>query len=271
MPGDETYVDPQRAPLDVAALRAALVGDPVWRELEVLEVATSTNDVAAAAARAGAAAGLVIVAEQQTAGRGRLGREWVSPPGAGLMISVVVRPDVPTEHWTWLPLIAGLSTVRALRSCAGVTATLKWPNDVLVAGRKAGGLLAEVVDSAVVLGIGLNVTTTRAELPGDDATSLALESGAAPDRGGLLLALLDALGRDYAQWLADAGDAASVLAAYRASCDTIGRDVRVVMPTGAPLLGRAVDVDAHGRLLVRTEDDIIPVSAGDVVHVRPMT
>ena len=158
MQTDRVYGDLERPPLRAAALQRALAPDG-WR-VEVVPTAGSTNALVADRARAGEPAGLVVVAEEQTAGRGRLDRSWVSPPRAGLTFSVLVRPDLPPVHWPWLPLLAGLAVAEALRARAGVDAVLKWPNDVLVDGRKACGVLAEVpAPGAAVLGIGLNVTT----------------------------------------------------------------------------------------------------------------
>ncbi|GAA3392206.1 biotin--[acetyl-CoA-carboxylase] ligase [Cryptosporangium minutisporangium] len=249
------------------------IRDPFWVDLEVRERTGSTNVDLAAAAVAGAPEGTVLVAEAQDAGRGRIGRSWVSPPGAGLTFSVLLRPTaVPRERWGWLPLLAGV----ALASVLGdVDARVKWPNDLLVGARrqKAAGILAEVAGDAVVLGIGLNVTLTADELPPDrpDTTSLALAGARVTDRGELLAQVLDALAGEYASWCAAGGDAAAsgLQDAYRQRCDTLGRDVRVDVPGGAPLHGRAVEVDAEGRLVVETANGVHSVAAGDVVHVRP--
>ena len=146
-------------------------------------------------------------------------------------------------------------------------ATLKWPNDVLVDDRKAAGILVERVDTpagaAAVLGIGLNVTSTREELPVPAATSLRLATGRALDRTLLLETLLDQLREQYADW--SGGGGARVRPAYVAACSTVGRTVRVLLPDGSDLVGSATDVDAGGRLVVAGT----PVAAGDVVHVRP--
>src|SRR5450631_4357130 len=140
----------QRPPLDAAALRGRLVRPGgLWRDIRVTGETGSTNADLLEEARAGAAEGLVLVAETQTAGRGRLGRSWSSPPRAR----------------AWLPLLTGIAVAAALRAEAGVTAVLKWPNDVLVADRKIAGILAEAHGDAIVAGIGLNVTLTQAELP----------------------------------------------------------------------------------------------------------
>ncbi len=259
MNGRPVYGDLDRPPLRATALARALEPDG-WR-VEVVDSVGSTNAVVAERARAGDAHGLVVVAEEQTQGRGRQGRSWLSPPRAGLTFSVLVRPDLPAEKWGWVPLLSGLAVARALREQAEVDAVLKWPNDVLVEGRKVAGLLAEAVSDgvtgrgAVVVGIGLNVTTREAELPDGRATSLQLAGATVTDRGTLLKAVLRAL--------ADAlGDRA--FPAYRELCSTLGRDVRVELPGGMSVSGVAEAVDDEGRLVV----DGTPYAAGDVVHLR---
>jgi len=251
------YVDLDRPPLRPRALKRALAPDG-WR-VEVLPEAGSTNAVVAERARGGEPAGLVVVAEAQTAGRGRLDRSWVSPPRAGLTFSVLLRPDLPPAQWPWLPLWGGLAVAEALRERAGVDAELKWPNDVLVDGRKLCGLLAEVPEpGALVLGIGLNVSTTAQELPHPQATSLALAGARTTDRDTLLRALL----RSLTTVLADPDAARAV---YRKRCGTVGRRVRIELPAGRTVEGVAEAVDADGRVVVNG----VPYGAGDVVHLRP--
>ncbi len=244
------YGDLDRPPLRADALNRALESDGY--RVEVLDIAPSTNAVVAERARAGEPHGLVVVAEQQTAGRGRLDRTWVSPARAGLTFSVLLRPSNPLG---WVPLLAGLGVAQALRQVADVDAVLKWPNDVLIDGHKVAGLLAESVEGAVVLGIGLNVTTKAAELPVPEATSLALAGATTTDRDTVLRSVLrgigDALGDDSR-------------AAYRELCSTLGREVRVELPGGESRTGTAEAIDDDGRLVV----DGAPVAAGDVVHLR---
>lgn len=248
------FGDLARPPLRAGPLQRALAPDG-WR-VEVLASTGSTNAVVARRAEDGEPAGLVVVAEQQTAGRGRLDRGWSSPPRAGLTLSVLLRPDLPAHRWPWLPLWGGLAVARALREQTGVDAVLKWPNDVLVGGRKLCGLLAEVpVPGALVLGIGLNVTTRADELPHDGATSLALVGATTTDRDTLLRALLRGLAQVLAERSPDG---------YRALCATLGSRVRVELPGGAAVEGTAQHVDDHGRLVV----DGTAYGAGDVVHLR---
>jgi BirA family biotin operon repressor/biotin-[acetyl-CoA-carboxylase] ligase len=250
------YDDLDRPPLRAAALTRALAPDG-WR-VEVLEQTQSTNALVAERARSGEPAGLVVVAEEQTAGRGRLDRVWVSPPRAGLTFSLLLRPEEAPAQWPWLPLLAGVAVARALRSHAAVEAVVKWPNDILVDGRKACGLLAEAVAGALVVGIGLNVTTRRSELPHGLATSLQLEGARTTDRDTLLRAVL----REVTGVMADPIEAR---AAYRELCATVGARVRVELPGGAAVEGLAEAVDADGRLVV----DGTAYGVGDVVHLRP--
>lgn len=252
------YGDLDRPPLRAQALQRALAPDG-WR-VEVLDRTGSTNAVVSARAQAGEPAGLVVVAEQQTAGRGRLDRAWTSPPRAGLTLSVLVRPDLPPVRWPWLPLLTGLAVASAVREQASVDAVLKWPNDVLVDGRKLCGVLAEVpVAGAAVLGIGLNVSTREDELPHAGATSLRLAGATTTDRDTLLRAVLRALG-DVLR------DVEGARAAYRQACSTVGQAVRVELPGGAAVQGTASAVDDDGRLVVEGR----AYGVGDVVHLRPV-
>lgn len=259
---------PPRPSLDSGRLAA---GPPGLR-VEVVQEAPSTNALVAERARAGAGEGLVVVAEHQTAGRGRLDRTWETPDRAALTLSVLLRPRVAPTEWPWLPLMTGYAVSRALRE-AGVEAGLKWPNDVLVGEGKVGGILVERVETpsgpAAVVGMGINVSTTREELPVEAATSLAIEAGAAPDRTDLLLWILGALREEYDAW--QAGGTAALHAAYQRSCVTVGRDVRVTLPGGRSFTGRATGIDADGRLAVDGPEGRVAVGAGDVVHVRAAT
>jgi BirA family biotin operon repressor/biotin-[acetyl-CoA-carboxylase] ligase len=247
-----------RPPLD----SARLAGSPL--PIEVLAEVASTNAVLAERARAGAAP-LVIVAEHQTAGRGRLDRTWETPAGAALTFSVMLRPSIRPEQWPWLPLLTGL----AVREALPVRAALKWPNDVLIGERKVCGILVERVESpigsAAIVGIGINVSTTEAELPVPTATSLLLE-GVTADRAQVLLDVLSSLHSLQGQWAAQ-GDA-WLRAAYTSVCSSLGRTVRVDLPGGAELTGQATDIDAQGRLVVAGPDGPVAVGAGDVIHVR---
>jgi BirA family biotin operon repressor/biotin-[acetyl-CoA-carboxylase] ligase len=273
------------APLHADAVRAALAGpDPrgsrdsglgaggLWTSLEVVAVTGSTN---ADLLRRGGAEGQVLAAESQVAGRGRMGRSWVSEPGASLTFSVLLRPvSVPAARRGWLPLLTGVAVACAVRDVSGVAAALKWPNDVLAGSRKLAGILAEQSGDAVVIGIGLNVATPADALPvppgGLPATSLLVE-GAAVSREAMLAGILRELERRYTAFRDDPDPARTgLLAEYRALCATLGRPVRVELPGGGSLSGVAEDIDAAGRLLVAPSPGAPPtaVSAGDVIHVR---
>jgi BirA family biotin operon repressor/biotin-[acetyl-CoA-carboxylase] ligase len=253
----------------------------------------STNADVADWARAGAPEGRALVARAQVAGRGRLGRAWQTDEGAGVAVSVLLRPvDVAPERWSWLPLLVGLA-VLDVTDALGVPAGLKWPNDVLVADEKLAGILVERLalpaGPAAVAGVGVNVAAAPAgtAVP---ATCLAHHGcTVAPDE--VADALLAAVRPRYLAWRAAGGDPDRGLhAAYRERCVSLGRQVQVRAPDGSVLSGTAVDVDGSGRLLVRRaegpggdgsrirpmpgagarsgEPAVVAVAAGDVVHAR---
>ena len=266
------------APLDAATINAAVVRPGgLWRPVEVTPVTGSTNADLLARAAGGEPEGAVLAAEQQTAGRGRLGRAWTSPPRAALTFSVLLRPAaVPRARLGWLPLLAGVAVAAAVRDVAAVDAQLKWPNDVLAGPGKLAGILAEATGEAVVIGIGVNVSTGRAGLPPPGpgalpATSLRLEGSPSLDRGRLLAGILAGLERRYQAWCQVFGDTerSGLRAEYTRLCATLGRRVRVELPGGRLLDGLAAGVDADGRLLVSVPPDPdLPVAAGDIVHLR---
>jgi BirA family transcriptional regulator, biotin operon repressor / biotin---[acetyl-CoA-carboxylase] ligase len=266
--------EPHRAPLAETALRTAiLTGSDLWSQLTVVASTGSTNEDLLAAAGEGAPPGSVLVAEEQTRGRGRLDRVWQSQPGAALTFSVLLRPaGVPPGSRGWLPLLAGVAVAAGLRAQAGLEVTLKWPNDVLAGQAKLAGILAEQAGTAIVVGIGLNVGQRRDELPSEQATSVWLEGATGADRAAILAAVLREFERWYQRWTIGPrpGDAtgSGLRAEYLKFCATIGKEVRVELPGGAVLTGRASDVDAVGQLLVSAADGVRAVSAGDVVHVR---
>jgi BirA family transcriptional regulator, biotin operon repressor / biotin---[acetyl-CoA-carboxylase] ligase len=230
--------------------------------VEVFDRLGSTNDEV----RERPALWRVVVAEQQDAGRGRLGRPWTTTPGTSLAVSVLV--PAPASGASWVPLLAGLAVHRAVEQVAGVETALKWPNDVLVPGdgdRKLAGLLCEWTEAGIVVGLGLNVDTARAELPLDTATSLRAAGAPGVDRASLLTAYLAHLAHLLQQ---DTGPGGAAQRAYVAACGTVGRAVEVHEPRGLVRLGVATGVDDVGRLTVRSTEGVWAVSAGDVVHVR---
>ncbi len=251
----------------------------------------------------------VVLTTTQTAGRGRLGRAWVAPAGSSLAMSVLIRPasirpahgadgsarstPVPITTWGWIPLMAGVAMTRTVAELVPGSVSLKWPNDVHIEGRKVCGILAELVPTegsdgawdsegargsdgahALVLGVGLNLSIEASQLPTESSTSLTVEG--ARLRGDELVdaAASGWLGRFrelYTAFVAAGGDAESSGVASEVSrlCSTIGRDVRVALPSGAELLGVAVGLDATGGIRVRVSDGSVQaVAAGDVTHLR---
>ncbi|MFG2149562.1 biotin--[acetyl-CoA-carboxylase] ligase [Streptomyces sp. NPDC048696] len=276
---DSRWTDLDRPPLNAAALRHALVRPgALWTSLEVVQETGSTNSDLAAKA-ASLPEGAVLVAEEQTAGRGRLDRSWTAPARSGLFFSVLLKPGpgVPVDRWGWLPLLTGVAAATGLSRAAGVDTALKWPNDLLVTvggeERKAGGILAERAgDDAVVVGIGLNVSLRADELPVPAAGSLALAGAVSTDRDTLLRAVLRGLEQWYVDWREAGGDPAAsrLQETYTAGCATLGRSVRAELPGDRSLTGEAVAVDGDGRLVLATQDGVRePVAAGDIVHLRP--
>ncbi|GHF64925.1 biotin--[acetyl-CoA-carboxylase] ligase [Streptomyces griseosporeus] len=278
--GDNRWSDLDRPPLNATALRRGLLREGgLWSEVDVVQNTGSTNtDLVARAAAGKAAEGAVLVAEEQSAGRGRLDRRWTAPPRSGLFFSVLLRPaEVPVDRWGWLPLLTGVAVATGLSRAAGVDTSLKWPNDLLVTvggeERKAGGILAERAgDGGVVIGVGVNVTLREDELPVPQAGSLALADAISTDRDPLLRAVLRSLEDWYGRWRAAGGDAAAcgLQETYAAGCATLGRTVRAMLPGDRSIVGEAVAVDGDGRLVIATKEGVQePVGAGDIVHLRP--
>ena len=231
-------------------------------EVRWLSEIDSTNRYLIDEARAGAPTGLVVVADYQTSGRGRLGRTWVAPPGASLLVSLLLRPTVAPDRRHLLVMAAGLAMAEAVEAETGVVAGLKWPNDLLVGERKLAGILAEATADALVVGVGVNIEWH--EVPTEltaIATACNLEGGRPTTPATVLQAFL---GR-YTDRLEDL-DASR--AAYEARLLTLGRRVRVEQ-AGGVLTGVAIGVDPDGRLRLRTDDATeLAIAVGDVVHVR---
>jgi BirA family biotin operon repressor/biotin-[acetyl-CoA-carboxylase] ligase len=265
------WSDLDRPALDGSALAAALTRDGgLWRSLEVVEEIGSTNAELAAAATREAPEGTVLVAEHQVTGRGRLDRVWTSPPRAGLTVSFLLRPDVPAARRGWLSLLTGVALAESVAEVTGVLPSLKWPNDLLAGdGRKLAGILAETSGKAVIVGTGLNVSTTAAELP-DTGTSLARVTGGTVDRATVLLAFLRAFGHRYRRWVDVLGDPVSSGLAqdYLGWSSTVGSTVLVDLPDGSVLEGVAQAIDWDGRLVVATAQGTVELASGDVRHVR---
>lgn len=270
-------------PLPVDALRARLVEAGPLARLEAVTSTGSTNDDLADAAASWPTPGLLL-ADYQRGGHGRVGRTWAAPPGTAVLASMLMRPQVPVTTLGWLPLLAGLAVVRAVRR-AGVDAVLKWPNDVLVTPaeggraedlpgwgslRKVAGILARVTPAGVVLGWGINVSQSEVQLPVETATSLTL-AGARTDRAEILADVVETLCELLARWEAFDGDARAGGLADEcvAVCATIGALVRVDLADARVLTGQAIGLADDAALVVRAGERRMVVHAGDVVHLRP--
>lgn len=268
---------PFSPPTDEHRLRDRLLRGPgadLWRTVEVVESTGSTNADAASRWRGGERVeGLVLVADHQSAGRGRFARRWEAPPGTAVAVSVVVAPRRPLPEWMWLSLMTGVAISRGIRRATGVEAGLKWPNDVLVEGRKLCGILSERVDgphgTGCVVGFGVNVSLDAEELPVPTATSLSL-SGSRVDKAELVADVLEVWAEMYRVW--DDGGLEQLRVAYEAHCSTIGRDVSVMVDgqggVGHTVVGVATGVSPSGEVLVRTSDGMRRFAAGDVTHLR---
>ncbi|MEU5519278.1 biotin--[acetyl-CoA-carboxylase] ligase [Streptomyces sp. NPDC047860] len=281
-PARSRWSDLDRPPLNASVLRRGLVREgTLWREVDVVQRTGSTNsDLVNRAAGGQLEEGVVLVAEEQTAARGRLDRRWTAPARSGLFFSVLLRPsEVPVARWGWLPLLTGVAVATGLSRAAGVDTALKWPNDLLVTvggeERKAGGILAERAgDDGVVIGVGINVSLRADELPVPTAGSLALAGAVSTDRDPLLRGMLRSLEEWYGRWRAAGGDAGAcgLQETYAAGCATLGRVVRAELPGDRSVVGEAVAVDGDGRLVLATESGVQePVGAGDIIHLRPTT
>ena len=267
--------DSSRQRLRATSLRDKLTGPGrPWRRLDVVEETGSTNaDLLARAAEGENIDGAVLLAEHQSAGRGRHGRSWTTPPRSQIALSVGVGAgDVPAPAWGWLPLATGVAVVDALSEVTGIVAGLKWPNDVLVGSGKLAGILAEVAapEPVIVVGLGLNVTLTADEAPDPVATSLLMLDSPVTDRNMLLHAVLRHLAARFAGWRSTGGADATLAADYRRHSLTIGTRVRASLPGDRAVEGVADAIDQLGRLRINTGEQMVTVSAGDITHLRPV-
>lgn len=263
----------QRSPLNPAALRASLIGpDGPVRQLDVVEETGSTNaDLLARHAAGEDITGTVLLAEHQSAGRGRNGRSWSAPPRSQIALSMGVdAAGVPPSAWGWLPLLTGVALVDAVRQATGIEAGVKWPNDVLVGTGKLAGILAEVAapDPVIVVGLGLNVTLTADEAPDPRATSLLLLGASTLDRDTLVKGVLEQLVIRVRRWQSAPGPDPALIEDYCARSLTLGARVRAILPGEHEIIGTATQVDELGRLLIDTDTDVVTVSAGDITHLR---
>jgi BirA family transcriptional regulator, biotin operon repressor / biotin---[acetyl-CoA-carboxylase] ligase len=242
----------------------------IGRDIRVFQQTTSTNDVVEKLARDGVKEGAVVFAESQTRGRGRLGRKWISPAGKGLWFSILLRPLISPQNATQITVLAATALARAVRSQTGLLAQIKWPNDLLLGGRKFAGTLIELsaeLDTVryVILGIGLDVNLNAGELPAElraIATSLKQEAGRPINRADLATTILRELDRDYSR-LCD-GKFEAVADEWESLCSTIGQNVKIHVGDRT-IQGRAESLDHDGALLLRTQHGRLErIIGGDV-------
>lgn len=271
--------------LTKGAVQALLRTQRLGRALQLLKETTSTNMEAVCLAQLGIEHGTVVVAEHQTAGKGRLGRSWHSPAGGNLYCSVILRATMPPEQapkgLPWIPLASAVAAARAVKTVTGLQPAVKWPNDLLVGHRKLGGLLCESGVAGrqnlyVVVGIGINVNTPREAFPvdlQDAATSLVTELSHPVDRAALLAAFLFELeGRVNPLLAGLTVKSSDLLHEYSSLCSTLGRKVRVSLADGATVEGVAHSIAVNGSLCIVESDGkagkLVEVHAGDVIHLR---
>jgi BirA family biotin operon repressor/biotin-[acetyl-CoA-carboxylase] ligase len=266
--------------LSARTVRSALGPDAGRFALHVIAICGSTSDELRGLALAGAPDATVVVADSQTAGRGRWGRRWVSPGGCNVYLSALYRPaGVPAAELPMLGFAAGVSVAEALAGCTGVAPRLRWPNDVYLAGRKVAGVLPEAVIgpqgevAGVILGIGVNVNVDPKTLPdgvAETATSLRAVTGTTVDRAAVAARVVRCLDARYREWLRDGPTAA--LAAWRERDETLGRRVAVQRVDGTGVRGLARDIDGRGALLIAVDGGRVEVmEAGVVVVEEPVT
>lgn len=257
-------------PTDPELLRHLLERVTLWNEVRWVPTTGSTNADLAALARTTDLDGLVLVSEEQTAGRGRFERRWESPAGASVAFSLLLRPTRPALDWGWLSLLAGMAVATGIEQATGAEpgrVELKWPNDVLVDGRKICGILSERIDAeqgaAAVVGIGINFSLDEDELPVPTATSLRI-AGLEAGKSEVLASLLTEFARLYQIWESQG----EVHQEYERRCASIGSPLRVMVDEHTQVLGTGDHVDDFGRLVVRTPQGLQAFSAGDVFHLR---
>lgn len=270
--------------LSESTLRAQLANCPFGASLHLLDHTDSTNTVAQKLVEEGAPHGTLVVAESQTAGRGRWDRHWFSPPHHNLYYSLILRTLPKSDRLSWLPLMVGVSLCKTLSPFLGFTPDLKWPNDVIANGRKLGGILCETrttrnQQQAIVLGIGLNVNMSEHDFPEDlrdTATSIFRETHRIIDRNQLLVAALDNLSRDYDDLKDKALD--QIHRSYVMRCVTLGQEIRVTLHAGTFVQGRARGIGKDGSLELDVtnahpafhlpESGLVSLQSGEVTNVR---
>ena len=264
------------------AIEQARSHNLIGRAAMVFERVSSTNDVALAQSAGGAPEGLLVLAEEQSAGRGRLGRSWYAPVGSGLLFSLLFRPCLPVRLAGQVTMCVGLGAAEGIEAVTGLRTTLKWPNDLLLDGLKLGGMLAELEVkgerlSTVVVGLGLNVNLDMRAVRepwAASATSLRMATGKLLDRRSLLLSILERTEYWYAclsQPESERSADSVVFRAWSSRLDTLGRPVEVALPTGR-LRGIAVSATSEGALQLRTTGgELLTIWSGDVQNLRTVS
>ena len=249
-----------RTPLDEAEINSRVT--PYWR-VSVVELTGSTqNDLLQLVESNNALDGQVIATEFQSDGRGRLDRTFEAPAQSALLFSFYIKPRNQRSEWGFIPLIAGLSLVRAITTIdTAMNVSLKWPNDLIINEKKCAGIIAQTTNEGIVIGIGLNVSMTPNELPVSTATSLAIEGSTITDRNLLLSHLLNTFAELFEAW----EEGSELLDEYASASSTIGKKVRIELPNGENLEATVARISHTGELVL---DDGRHVSAGDVIHLR---
>ncbi len=249
-----------RTPLDEAEINSRVT--PYWR-VSVVELTGSTqNDLLQLVESNNALDGQVIATEFQSDGRGRLDRTFEAPARSALLFSFYIKPRNQRSEWGFIPLIAGLSLVRAITTIdTAMNVSLKWPNDLIINEKKCAGIIAQTTNEGIVIGIGLNVSMTPNELPVSTATSLAIEGSTITDRNLLLSHLLNTFAELFESW----EEGSDLLEEYASASSTIGKKVRIELPGGENLEATVARISHTGELVL---DDGRYVSAGDVIHLR---
>lgn len=257
--------------MDIISLKDKLHTKLIGKEIHFLDELSSTNDEAKRLARAGAGEGTVVIADSQFGGRGKLGRTWFSPKGKGIYVSVIIEPYKSQENLLPLTLLGALSAARVLNGLADLGAKVKWPNDIVVSGKKIGGVLTETLKgprgtNPVIIGIGLNIFTAKKELPEEiraNTTSLAIEGAKKVPMPKLIRALLEELEKLY--FLVLANKSSQIIDEWKILCETVGRQIKIRAGEAA-WEGKVTDIGPGGELIIKTFDGRIKrFATGDII------
>ncbi len=257
--------------LSIEGIKNCLATRFIGANIYLFDAIDSTNSHAHKLAKEGVQNGTVVLSESQSKGKGRLGRTWFSPSGANIYLSVIIKPQMPSTQITLLTFAAAIAVAKAIRGIAGLDADIKWPNDILIKGKKVAGILSEMDAKSdtirfVVIGIGINVNLDKKDIPSelmDKATSIKIESNSAIDRMNLICRVLENLEKWYN--LFERNGANDIIKEWKSLAITIGRDVKV-QSGNSFIEGRAVDIDENGALLIKDRNGVIQkVLSGDVI------